>query len=284
VVLLLGTRLNFIIGFGASPRFAANAKFILVNSDAAEIGHNRPVDVGIVGDVRRVLQQANAAGYSGFPTQQAKGWADTLRQQDASKRDKAEADMGTNQTPVHPLRICREVRDAMNRDAIIIEDGQEILNLARQSIPSFVPRSRLNAGPNGCMGVGLPFAVGAQAANPDRQVILVSGDGSFGMNIQELDTAVRHNLPFVVVISHNGGWTGAIEGRTVPGRDLIMTRYDEVAKAFGCHGEYVEDPEEIRPAIERALASGKPSVVNVVVDPYVRAKTQAFGSYSSKLD
>jgi thiamine pyrophosphate-dependent acetolactate synthase large subunit-like protein len=171
----------------------------------------------------------------------------------------------------------------MNRDALVVEDGHEILNFARQSIPSFVPRSRLNAGPNGCMGVGLPFAVGAQAARPDRQVILVSGDGSFGMNIQEIDTAVRHGLNFIAVISHNGGWTGAIEGRKVPGRDLLMTRYDEVAKAFGAHGEYVERPEQIRPALERARASGKPAIVNCVVNPYARATTQAFGSYSSKL-
>ena len=192
--------------------------------------------------------------------------------------------MATDQMPIHPLRLCREVRDALPRDGILIEDGHEILNLARQSIPSYVPRARLNAGPNGCMGVCLPFAVGAQAAQPDRRVVALCGDGSFGMNVQELDTAVRHNLPFVAVISHNGGWTGAIQGRKVPGRDLLMTRYDEVARAYGCHGEYVEQPQLIRPAIERALASGLPSVVNVVVDPYVKAKTQAFGSYSSRLD
>ncbi|MFN8556083.1 MAG: thiamine pyrophosphate-dependent enzyme [Dehalococcoidia bacterium] len=192
--------------------------------------------------------------------------------------------MATEQTPIHPLRLCREVRDFVDRDAVLVEDGHEILNLARQSIPSYVPRARLNAGPNGCMGVCLPFGVGAKAANPDRQVVVLCGDGSFGMNVQELDTAVRHNLPFVAVVSHNGGWTGAIRDRKVPGRDLRMTRYDEVARAFGCHGEYVERPEEIRPALERAFASGLPAVVNVVVDPYVKAQTQAFGSYSSRLE
>jgi acetolactate synthase-1/2/3 large subunit len=192
--------------------------------------------------------------------------------------------MGTDQTPIHPLRICREIRDVVKRDAVIVEDGHEIMNLARQSIPSFVPRSRINAGPNGCMGIALPAAVGAQAANPGRQVVLVCGDGSFGMNIQELDTAVRHKLNFVAVISNNAGWTGAIRDRKVPGRDLLLTRYDLVAQSFGCHGEYVEKPEDIRPALERALASGKPAVVNVVVDPYVKAQTQPFGSYSSRLD
>ncbi|MGI8927640.1 MAG: thiamine pyrophosphate-binding protein [Tepidiformaceae bacterium] len=283
VVLLLGTRMNFIIGFGQAPRFAPDAKFIMVNSDAAELGHNRPIELGIAGDVKLVLGQLLAA-LDGFPERQGSEWVSHLRQVDAARRDKTEASLTDPATPIHPLRLCGEVRDAIDRDAIVIEDGHEILNFARQSIPSYVPRARLNAGPNGCMGVGLPFAVGAQAAQPGRQVVLVCGDGSFGMNIQEIDTAVRHGLNFVAVISHNGGWTGAIRDRKVPGRDLLMTRYDEVARAFGAHGEYVEDPEELRPAIKRALASGKPAIVNVVVDPYARATTQAFGSYSSKLD
>jgi acetolactate synthase-1/2/3 large subunit len=281
-VLLLGTRMSFIIGFGAAPRFAPDAKFVMVNSDAAEIGHNRPVDLGIVGDAKVVLGQLQSA-LAGFPDRRSSPWVDHLRQVDAARRDRQEAQMADNSTPMHPLRVCGEVRDFMPRDAIVVEDGHEILNFARQSIPSFVPRSRLNAGPNGCMGVGLPFAVGAQAAQPDRQVILVSGDGSFGMNIQEIDTAVRHRLNFIAVISHNGGWTGATEGRKVPGRDLLMTRYDEVARAFGAHGEYVEDPGDLRGALERSQSSGKPSIVNCVVNPFAKASTQAFGSYSSKL-
>lgn len=282
-VLLVGTRTNFIIGYGLSPRFAADAKFVMINSDANELGHNRPLDVGIAGDARLVLSQMLEA-LDGFPSKRDSAWVEMLRQTDAARRDRAEAEMSTDQVPVHPLRLCREVRDLLDRDAILVEDGHEILNMARQTIPSYVPRARLNAGPNGCMGVCLPFALGAQAANPGRQVLALCGDGSFGMNVQELDTAVRHNLPFVAVVSHNGGWTGAIRDRKVPGRDLRMTRYDEVAKAFGCHGEYVEQPDDIRPAIERAFASGKPAVVNVVTDPYAKAKTQAFGSYSSRLD
>jgi acetolactate synthase-1/2/3 large subunit len=282
-VLLVGTRPNFIIGYGASPRFAPDARFIMINSDAAEVGHNRRIDAGIVGDARLVLGQMLDA-LDGFPSKRDGAWVESLRKVDAARRDRAEAELSTDQAPIHPLRLCKEVRDFVDRDAVLIEDGHEILNFARQSIPSYVPRARLNAGPNGCMGVCLPFAVGAQAANPDRQVLVLCGDGSFGMNVQELDTAVRHKLPFVAVISHNGGWTGAIRDRKVPGRDLLMTRYDKVAEAFGCHGEYVERPEDIRPALERSFASGLTSVVNVVVDPYAKARTQAFGSYSSRLD
>ena len=284
VVLLVGTRTNFIIGYAQSPRFAADARFIMINSDAGEFGHNRPLDAGIAGDAKLALTQLVQALGTGFPDFRSSTWVTHLRQTDAARRDRAEAEMANPQQPVHPLRICKEVRDVVDRDAVIVEDGHEILNMARQSIPSYVPRGRLNAGPNGCMGVALPFGLGAKAANPDRQVVVVCGDGSFGMNVQELDTAVRHNLNFVAVISHNGGWTGAIRDRKVPGRDLLMTRYDQVAQAFGCHGEYVEKPDDIRPAIERALASGKPAVVNVVADPYAKATTQAFGSYSSRLD
>lgn len=282
-VLLVGTRASFIIGYGAAPRFAPDAQFIMVNSDTNELGHNRPLNTGIAGDAKLVLRQLVDA-LDGFPSKRDSGWVESLRKADAARRDRTEAEIATDQSPIHPLRLCREVRDVLDRDAVLIEDGHEILNFARQTIPSYVPRARLNAGPNGCMGVSLPFGLGAQAANPGRQVLVLCGDGSFGMNIQELDTAVRHKLPFVAVISHNGGWTGAIRDRKVPGRDLLMTRYDRVAEAFGCHGEYVEQPDQIRPAIERSFASGLPSVVNVVVDPYAKAKTQPFGSYSSRLD
>ncbi len=113
--------------------------------------------------------------------------------------------------PIHPLRLCKEVRDFMDRDAIIVVDGHEILNFARQSIPTHVAGHRVNAGPNGCMGVAVPFGLGAKVAKPDTQVIVLSGDGSFGMNGMEIDTMVRHKIPVLVVISNNGGWAGVGE-------------------------------------------------------------------------
>jgi acetolactate synthase-1/2/3 large subunit len=164
----------------------------------------------------------------------------------------------------------------MDRDAIIVVDGHEILNYARQSIPTFVPGHRINAGANGCMGVAVPYGLGAKMAKPDTQVIVLSGDGSFGMNGMEMDTAIRHNIPIMVVVSNNGGWA-AVGG--MAGRDLGFTRYDKMCEVFGCHGEYVEKPEEIRPALERAKASGKPSVVNVITDPRARSQTVRFSTY-----
>src|SRR5204863_7589894 len=118
---------------------------------------------------------------------------------EARKRAESDAAMSTDQVPIHPLRLCKEVRDFLDRDAILVVDGQEILNYGRQSIPTFVPRHRLNSGPFGTMGVGLPFGIGAQAAKPDTQVVVLHGDASFGLNAMELDTAVRFKIPVITV-------------------------------------------------------------------------------------
>ena len=131
------------------------------------------------------------------------------------------------------------------------------------------------------MGVGLPFGIGAKAAKPDHKVVVLHGDGSFGLNGMELDTAVRHKLPVLVVISLNGGWTADPEQKK-PGRDLGYTRFDKMAEALGCHGEYVERPDDIRPALERAaarVAAGQTALVNVVTDWRARSGTANFTNY-----
>jgi thiamine pyrophosphate-dependent acetolactate synthase large subunit-like protein len=166
----------------------------------------------------------------------------------------------------------------MDRDAILAVDGNEILHYGRQSVPTFVPGHRLNSGPSGCMGVGLPYALGAKLAKPAKQVIALHGDGSLGMNIQDFDTAVRHNLPIVIVVSNNEGWTARVEGVRKPGRELGFTRFDKVAEALGGHGELVEDPKDIQPALERAFDADVPAIVNVRTDPTARALSHFVGS------
>ena len=275
VVLVIGTRFNFIIGFGQPPRFAEDVKFIQIDIADEEIGRNRPVDVGIVGDAKTVMRQLINEGADSIQT--PADWIEALRGYDQRSQAKSEEIMNTPSSPMHPLQLCKEVREFMDRDAIVVVDGHEILNFARQSVPTHAPGHRVNAGPNGCMGVAAAFGVGAKVAKPDTQVIVLSGDGSFGMNGMEIDTMVRHNIPAIVVISNNGGWAGA--GVMNAGRDLGFSRYDEMAKVFGAHGEYVEKPEDIRPALERAVASGKPAVVNVIVDPKARSSTQSFAAY-----
>jgi thiamine pyrophosphate-dependent acetolactate synthase large subunit-like protein len=280
VMLVVGSRFNYVIQFGRPPRFARDLKVIHVDVNPTELGHNRQPDVPIAGDARAVLEQLLAAARGRVDPSRFRGWVSRLQALDGEKQAEMDKVMASDQVPIHPLRLCREVREFLQRDAILVVDGQEILNYGRQSIPTFVAGHRLNSGPFGCMGVGLPFAVGAKVACPDTQVVALHGDGSYGINAMEIDTAVRHRIPVLVVISNNGGWTGDPHG-TKPGRNLGFTRYDRMAEALGAHGEFVDKPHEIRPALERAAASGKPAVVNVITDPKARAQTVRFSAYTT---
>jgi thiamine pyrophosphate-dependent acetolactate synthase large subunit-like protein len=280
VLLAVGTRFNFVIQFGRPPRFAADAKVIHVDVNPTELNHNRPADVPIAGDARAVLEQLTREARGKIDPNRYSRWVSKLKVLDTEKGSEMDKQMSSEDTPIHPLRLCREVRDFLKRDAILVVDGQEILNYGRQSIPTYVPGHRLNSGAFGCMGVGLPFGVGAKIAKPDTQVVVLHGDGSFGINGMEIDTAVRHKVPVLCVISNNGGWT-ADPKQDKPGRNLGYSRYDKMAMDFGAHGEYCEKPHEIRPALERAAASGKPAVVNVVTDYRARASTIRFSSYST---
>ncbi len=280
LILVIGTRINYVIGHLAPPRFNAKAKLIQVDIDATEIGHNRPADVGIVGDARAVISQLLAAADGHLDARRYAAWREHLADVEASKRTESEAAMSTDQQPIHPLRLCKEIRDFLDRDAILVVDGQEILNYGRQSIPTYVARHRLNSGVFGTMGVGLPFGIGAKVAMPDKQVLVLHGDGSFGLNAMELDTAARFNIPVVTVVSLNGGWT-ADPNRENTGRELGYTQFHKMAEALDCYGEHVEEPAGIRPALDRAFASGRPALVNVLTDWRARATTAAFSVYST---
>ncbi|MDP6345212.1 MAG: thiamine pyrophosphate-binding protein [Alphaproteobacteria bacterium] len=284
LILVAGTRMNYIVGHLAPPRFGAGATIARIDIDEAEIAASpRQVDIGIVGDARAVLGQLNAAVGGRVGPDAFAAWRAQLAEDVAGKRGRPGDNSLSDAVPIHPLRLCEEVKNFMDRDAVLVVDGQEILNFGRQSMPTFAPGHRMNSGPFGTMGVGLPFGVGAKVAKPDSQVIVVHGDGSFGLNAMELDTAVRHNIPILVVISLNGGWTGDPTGAK-PGRNLGYTRYDRMAEALGCHGEYVEEPGEIRPALERAQAKvdqGMVAVVNVKTDFAATATTQRFASYTT---
>ena len=280
VIIAVGTRLNYVIGYAQPPRFAAGAKLVQIDLDPAEIGRNRAADIGIVGDAKAVLRQLVEAADGRVEAKRYAEWLAHLGSVNRGKRAESEAAMRTDQVPIHPLRLCKEVRDFLDRDAILVVDGQEILNYGRQAIPTYAAGHRLNSGPFGTMGVGLPYGLGAKAAKPETQVLVLHGDGSFGLNAMELDTAARHQLPVITVISLNGGWTADPE-RNKPGRDLGYTRFDRMAEALGCYGEHVETPDGIRPALERAAEAGVPAVVNVVTDWRARATTVQFADYST---
>jgi thiamine pyrophosphate-dependent acetolactate synthase large subunit-like protein len=285
LIIVLGTRMNYIISHAAPPRFNAAAKIARIDIDPTEIATAaRKVDIGIVGDCRMVLNQLLAGlGKAKVSADLYKDWRKSLADGAEAKLKAPGANKYVEDGDIHPLRLCEEITNFMKRDAILVVDGQEILNYGRQSMPTFSPGHRLNSGPFGTMGVGLPFALGAKLAKPDKQVICVHGDGSFGLNAMELDTAVRHKLPLLVVISLNGGWT-ADPKREKPGRDLGYTRYDKMAEALGCYGDYVDKAEEIRPALERAqkeVDKGRVAVVNVRTDYRARAGTLQFAQYST---
>jgi thiamine pyrophosphate-dependent acetolactate synthase large subunit-like protein len=284
LIIVLGTRMNYIISHAAPPRFNAAAKIARIDIDANEIATAaRTVDIGIVGDCRMVLNQLLTAMKGKVDPDRFKDWRKTLADGTAAKLKAPGANKPVEDGDIHPLRLCEEVSNFMQRDAILVVDGQEILNYGRQSMSTYAPGHRLNSGPFGTMGVGLPFALGAKLAKPEAQVICVHGDGSFGLNAMELDTAVRHKLPVLVVISLNGGWT-ADPNRDKPGRDLGYTRYEKMAEALGCYGEYVDKAEDIRPALERAqkqVDKGMVAVVNVRTDYRARATTMQFAQYST---
>lgn len=283
VVLVVGTRFNFIIGQGRPPRFSGDARFIQVDVDAEEIGRVGSVELGIVGDAKEVFQQLTIAAKDRVWCGNGSPWVQELHARDRQSREKTAALLNSDQVPIHPFRLCREIRDFIPRDAILAVDGHEIMNMSRQAIPSFTPGARLNPGPNGCMGVGLPFGLGAKVAAPERTVVVLNGDGSLGLNLMELDTAMRHGLPVLVVVSNNAGWTARPkDGLRLPGRELGNVRYDLIAQGFGAYGEFVEDPRAIRSALERGMKevqNGRPALINVVTEPTAMAQTVRFASY-----
>jgi len=279
VVLVIGARANSMLSFLRAPRFSPDAKFININLDGREIGHNRAADIGIVGDARLVLQQLTAEAKGRFNGKEETPWVSQLAAKHRSNLERNAPLLHSDKVPIHPLRLCNEVKDVISRDTILVVDGHEILNFARQSIPIYQARYSLNAGPHGCMGVGIPFGIGAKAAAPDKPVVVLSGDGAFGWNGMEMDTAIRHQLNIVVVVSNNAGFTSRKTGGTV-GRELGYQRYDKMVEALGGYGEFVEKPDGIKPAIERAMKSGKPALVNVCTDPDAQATTDmGFAGY-----
>jgi thiamine pyrophosphate-dependent acetolactate synthase large subunit-like protein len=284
LIIVLGTRMNYIIGHASPPRFGPSAKIARIDVDPAEIGMAaRYVDIPIVGDCKAVLGQLLQGIKGRINPDKYAGWRKQLADGEVAKRSSAGANKLQEDGDIHPVRMLEAVRDFAKRDAILCVDGQETLNYGRQTIPTFSPGHRLNSGPFGTMGVGLPFGVGAKVACPDKQVIVVHGDGSMGMNAMELDTAIRHKIPILVVISLNGGWTGDPK-REKPGRDLGYMRYDKICEALGGYGEYITKVEDIRPALERAqkkVDEGMVALVNVRTDYRARFAGVAFSDYST---
>ena len=271
-ILLAGTLLDFRMRFGQT--IPADAKIIQLEMDATLIGQNRSTDVPLVGNLGcsfdLLLEEMKEQGVS----LDFSAWRDELRAVEVEAEQKVEAALNSDETPIDPQRMCREVRDWLDDlgDPIVIGDGGDIVATAAKILPVKSEGAWMDPGPLGTLGVGMPFGLAAQLANPDRRVVIVYGDGSFGLNGFEFDTAVRFGLPVIGVMGNDGAWgqmmrpQGTIYGwDRLQGTRLNFTRYDKVVEALGGHGEFVERPEDIRPALDRAAASGKPALVNVVI-------------------
>jgi acetolactate synthase-1/2/3 large subunit len=282
LVLNLGTALDFRLGYGGSIN--PTAQIIWIDNDQAEIGRNRGADVGVVADTRLTLQGLAEALRDKAPRYTA--WLDHLRQSEARRRAKQAQLESLDTTPINHYRLAREIDQAIDEDTILVGDGGDFVATCAKVITVRKPGKWLDPGPLGCLGVGAPFAIAAKLLYPDSRVVILHGDGSFGLNGFDLETAVRWNLPMVSIVGNDQGW-GQIRGPQVAfygearavATSLAKTHYEKVVEAFGGYGEYVETPGGIRPAIERAFASGVPACVNVILDPKGLASVQAGKAY-----
>jgi acetolactate synthase-1/2/3 large subunit len=281
VIVVVGTPLDFRLGYGAG--FCEAAKVVQIDADATEIGRNRAVDVGIVGDSRSVLAQLEAA----IPAQRRRGnWLSGLRERETAKAMRQAELERSDQKPIHHFRLARELDEVARAagDSMFVADGGNWVAIAAKVIQLRRPGRWLDPGPLGCLGVGAPFAIAAKLLHPNRPVFVIQGDGSFGLNGMDFDTALRFRLPMVCVVGNDAAW-GQIRLPQVqlfgpeksPATLLAPTRYDRIVEALGGHGEHVEDPARIRPALERAVASGTVACVNVMLDPEAPATSGAQG-------
>jgi len=271
-IILAGTLLDFRLRFGKS--IPADAKVIQLDMDATLIGQNRQADVPIVGNLSCSFEMLSEEIKNQGVKLDFTAWRDELQEVETKAEQEVEAKLGSDEVPIDPQRMCREVRDWLDEmgEPIVIGDGGDIVATAAKIIPVKSEGAWMDPGPLGTLGVGMPFALAAQVANPDRRVVIIYGDGSFGLNGFEFDTAVRFGLPIVGVLGNDGAWGQMMRPQAgLYGKDRIVatklnfTRYDKVVEALGGHGEFVERPEDLRPALDRAAASGKPALVNVII-------------------
>jgi acetolactate synthase-1/2/3 large subunit len=270
VALVIGVPLDFRLGFGAS--FAPDCEIVVIDVAEPARDHPRPVAAELYGALPATLD-ALRASVAACPDHTE--WLASLRATEQERRAAEADELADPRAPLHPVRVYGELMPMLDRDAIVIGDGGDFVSYAGRLIDSFQPGCWLDPGPYGCLGTGFGYALAAKLAYPQRQVVLLLGDGAFGFSGMELDTLARHGVAVVAVIGNNGIW--ALEkhpmeflyGYSVAAELRPGTRYDLVAEALGCEGALVSEPSELRPALERAFASGKPTLVNVLTDPSV---------------
>jgi acetolactate synthase I/II/III large subunit len=270
IALVVGVPMDFRLGFGGS--FGDDTRIVAIGSAPPGRAHPRAVAGELYGGVADTLDALGSGAAGG---RDRSGWIAELREIENEKRAGEQEDFLDDRAPLHPMRVYHELGQVLDRDAVVIGDGGDFVSFAGRVIETFEPGCWMDPGPYGCLGAGPGFALAAKLARPERQVCLLLGDGAFGFSGIEFDTYVRHEVPVVGVMGNNGIW--ALEkhpmeflyGYSVAADLQAGCRYDEVVRALGGHGELVERPEDLRPALERAFSSGKPALVNVLTDPSV---------------
>ena len=271
-ILLIGTPIDFRLSFGRDVLFNKDAKVIQIMTDAEEVGKNRHIDIGVVGDVKASMEQVmdglRASGYRS----PGREWLEEVMTEDSVLKEPDQAMLNSDQTPIHPMRLMKELRDFLDWDATVVGDGGDVVTFAARVLGINKPGHWLDPGQFGCLGPGSGFAVAAQLARPGKQVAIVFGDGAFGLNGMDMESMVRHKLPVVGIVGNNGAWNQTTQGvirrtgRAIGTYLSQETRYDLIMQGFGGYGERVTEPSQIRPALERAFASGTAALLDVVID------------------
>jgi acetolactate synthase-1/2/3 large subunit len=271
VALVMGVPMDFRFGFGGS--FGEDTEIVVVDVAEPERRHPRAVAVECYGAIGPTLASLRAA--AGAKALSSDRWITELRAAETERREAERSELEDARAPLHPMRLYAELAKVLERDAIVIGDGGDYVSYAGRVVDSYQPGCWLDPGPFGCLGTGPGYALAAKLAHPDRQVVLLLGDGAFGFSGMEFDTLARHGVNVVGVMGNNGIW--ALEkhpmeflyGYSVAADLRPGTRYDQVVEALGGYGELVERPGDVGPALERAFAAGRPSLVNVLTDPTV---------------
>jgi acetolactate synthase I/II/III large subunit len=271
-VFVFGTPFDFRVDYGRAPTWAEGAKIVQVDLDGAELGRNRRVDVAIHGDSGLVLDQLRAV----VGTKTAGAWREAVRAEETKRRAKMEPEIASNASPPNPLRVCAELGRRLRKGDIVIGDGGDFVATAANVLKLEWPQLWMDPGPLGTLGVGPGYAMAAKLTRPEANVVIVYGDGSFGLHAMELEAMARQSIGCVALIGNDAGWTqirrGQVEMYGEPralATALEHTRYEKVVDACGGKGWWVEAVEEVGPALDAAFAfakeAQKPACVNVKI-------------------